>query len=244
MGSYLAHLESIYSAKAFIRKRRYVEHNFGRLLRPGMTVLEAGPGMGEFLSVLDGRGITDVDIVERDCGVAAYLAERYTVRNRWICPVEELAGVAGELRMYDLVYLSQILEHVRKEALAPVLNLLYAHLKPGGRIAAVVPNGGNPLCAVERYADFTHEGVFSPSSLRQLVEQAGLDGCRVDIEGFRIPPWPPVNWARISAQKITHLFLLALMVANGGNFSTLLHPNISLIIARPSQGGLSPAIGL
>ena len=234
MGSYLAHLESIYSTKAFDRKRRYIEHNFGHLLRPGMNVLEAGPGMGEFLSMLDGRGITDVDIIERDRDVAAYLAERYRVRNRWITPVEELAGVAGELGMYDLVYLSQILEHVRKDALAPVLNSLYTHLKPGGRIVAVVPNGGNPLCAVERYADLTHEGVFSPNSLRQLVEQAGLDGCRVEIEGFRIPPWPPVNWARIAVQKVVHLFLLGILVANGGNFTPLLHPNISLIITRPS----------
>jgi len=236
MGSYLAHLESIHSSKAFGRKLRYIEHNFGRLLRPGMTVLEAGPGLGEFLAVLNRRGISDIDIVERDAGVAGRLAQRFEVRNRWIMPLENLAAAAGELRRYDLIYLSQILEHVRKDALAPALGLLYAHLKPGGRIVAVVPNGGNPLCSVERYADLTHEGVFSPNALRQLVEQAGLEGCGIEIRGYRIPPSTPVNWIRIAAQKIVHGFLLALMAANGGNYCTLLHPNISLIVTRCVSG--------
>lgn len=165
--------------------------------------------------------------------MAARIRARYGIRKSWDVPLEDIGRVAAELGSYDLIYLSQVLEHVRKDALGSVLATLGAVLKPGGRLVAVVPNGGNPLCVVERYADLTHEGVFSPNSLRQLVDHAGLGDCQVDIRGYRMPLWPPVNVVRRIAQKVLHGLLLAVMLANGGNYCTILDPNISLILTRP-----------
>lgn len=235
MSGYVSHLERIYSPREFDRKTRYIEYNFGRLLAPGMSILEVGPGMGEFLEVMKRRGTSVVDVLERDPAVADRIRSRHGIRKCWVAALEDIGTIAGELAAYDLIYLSQVLEHVRKDALGVVLRTLHGSLKPGGRLVAVVPNGGNPLCAVERYADLTHECVFSPNSIRQLVEEAGLKGCQVEIRGYRMPLWPPINIVRRGAQKLLHGVLLAVMIANAGNYCTILEPNISLVLTRSRE---------
>jgi cyclopropane fatty-acyl-phospholipid synthase-like methyltransferase len=232
MGDYLQYLEGLYSSKTFARKARYIEHNFGAWLKSGQTALEVGPGLGEFLDVLRRHGITDVDIVERDEAVLRRVAARFPVNRSWRVAAEGIAAVQGELRRYDVIVLSQVLEHVRKDALCRLVRTLYGCLNPGGRILITVPNGGNPLSVVERYSDLTHENVFSELALRQLVDMAGIQDAEVVVQGYRIPPASFVNILRIALQKALHLLLRAVMVINGGAFFRILEPNICLVIRR------------
>jgi 2-polyprenyl-3-methyl-5-hydroxy-6-metoxy-1,4-benzoquinol methylase len=232
MSDYLRHLDGLYSSKTFARKLAYIEYNFGAYLVAGQTALEVGPGMGEFLAVLARHGITDVDVIERDAAVGRRVLDQFAVTRHWEVAAEQIASIRSELRRYDIIVLSQVLEHVRKEALGPLVNALYAQLKPGGRILITVPNGGNPFSAVERYADLTHETVFGEPALRQLVEMAGLANADLVIRGYRIPPVSLVNLLRIGLQKILHLCLLGVMMVNGGNYFRILTPNICLIVSR------------
>ncbi len=233
MESYLQHLEAQYSPQSSARKLQYIEHNFGPFLKPGLTALEAGPGFGEFIECLKRHGSTDVDVLDRDAGILQLLRSRYPLRNAWTVPLEQIAALEGVLRRYDLICLSEILEHVRKDAIVEVIRRLYACLKPGGAILIVAPNAGNPLCAVERYADFTHETAFSVNALRQILDLAGIPRETLSVSGYRIPPVSPVNLLRIVLQKLLHLCLWGIMVVNGANYSRLLQPNLCAVIRKP-----------
>jgi SAM-dependent methyltransferase len=233
MDNYRRHLEEQYSPKTSARKLQYIEYNFGKFLKPGLTVLEVGPGFGEFLEALKRHGITKADVIDRDEDILQYVAARYTIQNAWATSIEQIATIESSLRKYDIIYLSEILEHVRKEAIIDVVRRLYARLNPGGVILIVAPNAGNPLCAVELYADFTHEMAFSVNAFRQIVDAAGISPGHLAVFGYRIPPVTPLNLLRIALQKLLHLCLLWIMVINGANYSRILQPNLCAVIRRP-----------
>ncbi len=232
MADYLHYLETISTTRTFKQKLRRAKSNFGKYLRPGQTVLEVGPGMGEFLTLLARTGITDIDVIEQDATVGRHIAEHFKVNRNWALSIEDLNTIVDQLREYDVIMLLQVMEHVRKERLPEVLRLLHSRLKPGGHLIVVVPNAGNPLGIVELYADFTHQTLFTENSLRQLVAMADIKDCDIAIRGYRIPPDSPLNLLRLAAQKCLHALLLALLIANSGNYYRTLDPNICLILTR------------
>ena len=70
-GSYLSRLEGIYNKKSFQRKVDYIRYNFGPIIRnlktrKNISVLEVGPGKGEFIKYLHTCGIKDIDIRVKD----------------------------------------------------------------------------------------------------------------------------------------------------------------------------------
>lgn len=236
MASYLEYLQSISSsAKTADRKAAYLAHNFRALVSKGDEVLEIGPGIGDFLKFAVNRGVASIDVMDRDEAVLGYVVERFPIRKQWRAEAEELPSLERELGTYDVIFLLQVMEHIRRDSVVPFLQVLFRRLKPGGRIIITVPNGGNPLGLVERYSDFTHESLYSENSLRELVGIAGLEGAAVSIQGYRIPPTGVVNILRIIIQRVLHLALRLVMIANGGVFFSVYEPNITLVISRPGE---------
>ncbi len=244
MADYVSYLKNLYSEKTPRRKREYLIHNFGKYLRTGMTVLELGPGLGEFLDLLRSVGTTDIDIVDRDTGVLEHLKNTFQLSHAWLAHLESLETIDHELRQYDCIFMLQIMEHVRAEALVPMLKVLFRHLKPGGVLLITVPNGGNPLSIVERYSDITHVQLFSENSLKQLVQMCDLGSLpgsqraesapEVSVVGYCIPPQGIIGISRSIAQRMFHLFLKALLVVNGGVYFHRYEPNITLVVRKSS----------
>jgi 2-polyprenyl-3-methyl-5-hydroxy-6-metoxy-1,4-benzoquinol methylase len=232
MTDYLHYLDTISSSRTFKQKLNRARSNFGRYLRRGQTVLEVGPGKGEFLALLARTGITDVDIIEQDATICHHITSHFPITRNWSLPIENLNTVIDQLREYDVIMLLQVLEHVRREKLPDVMRLLHSRLKPGGHLIVVVPNGGNPLGVVERYADLTHQTLFTENSLRQLVAAADIEDCTIEISGYHIPRNSPVNLLRIAAQKCLHALMLTMLIVNGGNYYRTLDPNICLFLTR------------
>ena len=235
MNDYFQFLDTMYSSRTFKRKLCYIKYNFGRYLGPNKKALEIGPGMGEFITELSRQGTTTVDVVECDQRVMQHITKNHAVRRTWNVALENLESIAPELDRYDIIMCSQVLEHVRPEALCSVLRTLYASLVAGGVLIVVVPNGSNPLNMINLYNDLTHRGLFTERSLRQLAAMSEIPATSVKVTAYRIPPSTPLNLLRIVAQKILHLFLLLMLFANGGDYSMLLHPNLCLVIRRPQD---------
>jgi SAM-dependent methyltransferase len=233
MADYSDYLTRISSPDTFRRKGSWLKHNFGALFSAGQRVLEIGPGLGEFLNFIGERGLTNIDVVDRDSGVLDRVRASFPVRNAWACSAEDIASLDGELKEYDRIFLLQVMEHIETIHLQNFVRTLYAHLAPGGLIIITVPNGANPLGIVERYSDITHHNLFSENSLRELVELSGLPGAVCRIQGYRIPPVSLVDIVRIGLQRVFHLILKALLIVNGGVFFSIYDPNITLIIEKP-----------
>lgn len=230
--TYLQHLERMSDEGTWRRKLQYLRHNFDRDVARGQTVLELGPGRGEFVAYCVERGVAAVDVVDSDPRIAAAMAARPGVRKAWTAEAERLETIEPELGSYDRIVLLQVLEHLTKPAAVLLLRGLYRRLAPRGRILATVPNGANPLSVVERYSDFTHETLYSEESLRQLVEACELPGAVATVRGYRIPPVDTLNRLRIAVQWCLHVLLRAALLANGGVHFSRLEPNITLVLAR------------
>lgn len=232
MANYSEYLARISGPAAFDRKCKWLRHNFSAFFASGQRVLEIGPGRGEFLRFARERGCAFVDVVDRDDGVLKYVKSDQIVRHQWKCSAENIHELESELGEYDRIFLLQVMEHIETQHLQRFLVTLYSRLAPGGKIIITVPNGANPLSIVERYSDITHHNLFSENSLRELVELSDLPGAQCDVQGYRMPPAGIIDIARICVQRVLHLFLKVLLIANGGVFFSIYDPNVTLIVTR------------
>ncbi len=71
--------------------------------------------------------------------------------------------------------MSDVVEHLPREQVLPVLVAAGQRLAPDGRLVLRVPNLSNPLNLRTRYVDFTHQVGFWQESLGQVLRIAGLE---------------------------------------------------------------------
>lgn len=235
--SYLSRLEGVYNKRSFQRKVDYIKYNFGPIIRKlkikeDVSVLEVGPGKGEFIKYLHACGIKDIDIIDNDKSVLKSLGKNFNIINAHYS--DNIISVKNKLRRYDLIVLIQVLEHISPKVYFSVIKTLFSKLKNNGLILIVVPNANNPLGLVERYGDLQHQMAFTEQSLKDLIIGSAISNYDFDIKGYSIPPYDLVNVARVILQKLLHLFLLGLMIINGGTYFKTMNPNIALIIRKRS----------
>jgi len=145
-------------------------------------VLEIGPGAGDLLARLAGRGlaVTGVDTAE---------AARVACARR-LAPFPAgriLADLASADRDHDLLVALEVLEHIEDDrgALAGWIE----HLRPGGHVIVSVPAHRARWCATDRWAG--HVRRYDRADLTRLLDDAGLELETLWCYGF--------PWANISA---------------------------------------------
>lgn len=236
MKNYTNHLEQMYSQKSFGRKVDYIKYNFSEIFKDPKSsrfnVLEIGPGMGEFVHFLNEQKIVNIDVIDNDKSIATLITKKYKISNFYT--TQKIAALENKLHQYNLIVMIQVLEHLPINQYENVLRTLYRHLQKNGFLVIVVPNGNNPLGLIERYADLQHYNCFTEQSLRDLINYSGIKKYEYKIKGYEIPPYTAINIVRIILQKILHLFLLLIMIINGGNYFKVMTPNIMLIIKKTS----------
>ena len=227
-------MQELSNQKTSRRKKDYIDFNlkeyFKDLDLKSIKVLEVGPGMGEFEDYLNEREIVDIDIVDNDSSILNYVFKKNKIRKKYL--TKDILLIANNLRNYNFIFLMQVLEHIPKDKYHKVIKLLYAHLEKGGYLIIVVPNANNPLGLIERYGDLQHTGSFTEQSLKDLTSLSGIKNYEMEIRGYEIPPYDPLNILRIVLQKILHAILLGLMVINGGIYFKTMTPNIMLAIRK------------
>ena len=208
----------------------YVDYNFGQVIKnlpsKSCKILEIGPGMGEGVAYLNGRGFRNIDIVDNDKNVLAVVADRFDVDKKYC--VDDLTAIDDKAGKYDLVILIQVLEHLPLDQQAKIVGMLFSHLTKNGVMIIVVPNANNPLGMTERYGDLQHQNSFTQQSLVDLVENSKVKNCDYKITGFEIPPYSVLNLIRIVLQKLLHFVLFLIMIINGGVYFRIMTPNAVL----------------
>jgi len=234
MNNYIKHLEELSTSATLKRKKDYIDYNLKKCFKEigfkNIKVLEVGPGLGEFESYLNDRGVVDIDIVDNDKSILDYVSRKYQIKRMYL--TKDISLTEKKLGKYDLIFLMQVLEHLPVDKYVATIQLLYKHLVKGGFLVIVVPNANNPLGLVERYGDLQHTGSFTEPSLKDLITLSGIEDYLMEIKGYEIPPSNLLNLIRIFLQKILHTILLAIMIINGGLFFKTMTPNLSLIIKK------------
>jgi SAM-dependent methyltransferase len=165
----------------------------GAHLKPGMTILEVGCGIGYFTGELarSGAEIVAIDVSPELLEIARsnYSAPnvRYEIQNAY--------GLTYSDATFDSVVGSSVLHHLEIEA---AIRDMYRVLKPGGTIHFTEPNMLNPQIAIQKnipwikrkLGDSPDETAFFRWRLRRLLERTGYREVRIDPFDFLHPKTP------------------------------------------------------
>lgn len=187
--------------------RRQMDRTYGPYvsgLPAGSRVLDLGCGSGGLLYWLSlQRGIVP-------CGVDTSTSQ-IAVLRRALPDIETdcVDGLAFLLRHpgeFSVIFCTDVLEHVPgDDACLQWVEAARDALRPGGCFVCRVPNAANLLGGYSRYIDLTHVRSFTPHSLLQLIDAAGLERCAI------VPhrPGHPFGRIRMGVSTLLHrLFFL------------------------------------
>jgi O-antigen chain-terminating methyltransferase len=138
--------------------------------RDAGPVLDLGCGRGEFLALLreagvEARGIDlDPDMVAYAGGEGLHVEQADALAHLESLEDGSLGGI----------FAAQLLEHLPGPAVARLLELAAAKLRPGGQLVAETINPLSPLALRNYFADLTHAQPLVPETLELLARQAGF----------------------------------------------------------------------
>jgi cyclopropane fatty-acyl-phospholipid synthase-like methyltransferase len=154
----------------------------------GARILDLGCGNGAIIRVARQAGYSNIIGVDRSAEQVAD-AERLGIPGVRQGDLQDaIAGV--ETESLDAVITFDVIEHLAREELVPLVDEIHRALRTGGCWLVHVPNAESPFFGRIRYGDITHEQAFTQSSLGQLVRSSGFQrlGCYEDtpiIHGAR-----------------------------------------------------------
>lgn len=195
--THLAHRGKPATRKAFAKRYGKWDRQIGPYLPEDRqaAILDCGCGNGQIVAWLRDRGYelaTGVDGSIEEVEVARSL--EVPVEHGDFC--EALKQHDGDL---DFVIMRNVIEHFHKHEIVDMLQSLRTALKPGGKAWIQMPNGESPFGSRLRWADFTHETVFTPVSVRQVLGVCGLATHTIgpianSHKGWRRWRWRVVEW--------------------------------------------------
>ncbi|MBX3057492.1 MAG: class I SAM-dependent methyltransferase [Anaerolineae bacterium] len=135
------------------------------------VILEIGCGKGGFLSACQSLGYSHTHGLDISPEQVAF-CQQMGIEN--VVCADGLTYLKETAYQFDLVVMSDVLEHLPKEDVLPTLQAIHMKLKSGGRVLIKVPNMSNPFNIRSRYVDFTHETSFTTESLAQILRVTGF----------------------------------------------------------------------
>ena len=150
-----------------------LDHYYGELLPVENTslILDIGCGFGNFVHYLNKKGyknVVGVDVSPQQVETAESLG----IPNVKCAEAGEF--LSSKVSFYDCIIAIDLLDHLPKDDVVEFIQLMYASLKPGGRLIIQVVNGQSPFSGRLRYGDFTHQFALTSSSAGQLMRIAGF----------------------------------------------------------------------
>lgn len=161
-----------YIVSQFLKYSNFIGFNSSE--KRGFRTLDFGAGVGSLAVLWTETSGMSVDCFEIDP------QQREMIKNRGLNVVEKLDGFNEE---YDLVYSSNVLEHIENDFEA--LTTLASVIKPAGRIAIYVPAFSILFSELDRSVG--HYRRYSKKELKAKVQASGfrIIRCRyVDSVGF------------------------------------------------------------
>ncbi|HUG90000.1 MAG TPA: class I SAM-dependent methyltransferase [Planctomycetaceae bacterium] len=147
--------------------RHLYRHNYARLFpRKDLRVLEIGCGEGWFVKVLLENGIRDVTGIDLSPEDVAAGRDHFGLANLEVA--DALDYLCEHPASFDVIFAKDVLEHVERDSLCPLLTAVTEALRPGGTAVFQVPNMDWVMSPHERYMDLTHEVGFTRESLAEL----------------------------------------------------------------------------
>jgi 2-polyprenyl-3-methyl-5-hydroxy-6-metoxy-1,4-benzoquinol methylase len=133
-------------------------------------ILDVGCGSGFLLEWLQDRGYRNVHGIDLSTDQVKYCQSRGLALEEAeaLIFLEEHPGI-------DLVILTDILEHLRKDEAITLVSAAHKALNPGGALLIRTPNASSLIATTERWIDLTHELLYTEHSMHQLLRVCGFN---------------------------------------------------------------------
>jgi 2-polyprenyl-3-methyl-5-hydroxy-6-metoxy-1,4-benzoquinol methylase len=142
-------------------------------------ILDIGCGLGQNLFTFSkfGYGNTVGIDISSEC-VAFCEKKGFAVEK--ISAEEYLEDKAD---FFDLITIYHVVEHIKKEEIINFLKILRKALKVGGKLVVNIPNGNDAISGMHaRYVDITHEILYTPESMREILLLAEFEPKNIAIK--------------------------------------------------------------
>ena len=176
--SHYKHINKDFNSEAY--KKQILKY-FRPLLKKEDKILDIGSGTGFLLKVLEDEGYQKLWGVERDKFQFKESQKILKVSKLYNQDIFDFFKKTNQT--FNVIFMMDIIEHIPKERIIPLLKQAYSHLEKGGILILRNPNAESPLFAGRsRYADFTHEISFTQVSMRMILREAGFEDiiCKSD----------------------------------------------------------------
>jgi SAM-dependent methyltransferase len=219
--------ETLSASFAGLLERRMTTY---RSFRPSVdSVLEIGPGFGTTIEAFRGQGCSWVGM-EYDAGMADKMQRQgFPVVQGDFSAVSpnELLIELGHPEGFDLVFASQVFEHVTRPA--AFLNNAWACLKPGGLLHLDVPNNDG-LTARLRKANRRASGfgevvpphhlfAYGKDGMQRCLEQTGFSVKHVGAVRYDHPTWGLAHACIDQRKKFKAVWRVTGVGSLGGNLT-------------------------
>jgi SAM-dependent methyltransferase len=152
----------------------WLDHKFLPLLAGldrGAPILEIGCGSGGLLAYLGKRGFSHALGVDISAEQVALAHQRGVTAEQH----DALAYLAVNTAAFEAIVAVDVLEHFTRDELGYLTRHLFSALRPGARLIIQTANGAGLFPGQVIYGDLTHQTIFTPESLGQLLRFVGFD---------------------------------------------------------------------
>ncbi len=165
---------------------RYLNRKY---IRPDSKLLDLGAGYCNFINNIAAREKHALDLFSH---FKKYAAPGVVTHQQSCTELHRF-----QERDFDVVFASNLFEHLNREELLRTMYGLHKVLRPGGRLVLMQPNFS--LCYSTYFDDYTHVETFTHRSLADFVEAGGFRLVAVE------PRFMPVNMKSTLKLKLPKL---------------------------------------
>lgn len=136
-----------------------------------IKILDVACGNGYFIYFLQKQGYVNsagIDLGHEQLESAS----KAGVKN--LLKADLFEYLPQHLQSFDLIVANDIIEHLKKDEVLKFLDCIYASLKPNGQAIIATANAGSLFGSKAMYIDFTHEQIFTPTSISQVMRICGF----------------------------------------------------------------------
>jgi 2-polyprenyl-3-methyl-5-hydroxy-6-metoxy-1,4-benzoquinol methylase len=161
----------------FLLMERYFSKNYLKFLpvNKKSLIADLGCGMGHFLYFLKNLGYKNYIGVDISKECIEFCQEKKLARKRQLFSLNVKMFLQKDNRQFDVIVMNDLIEHIQKNKILSLLELIRKRLRVGGKLIVKTINSANPITgSSSRYLDFTHTVGFTEESLSQVLKMAGF----------------------------------------------------------------------
>jgi len=157
----------------YMRDEAYFKKNYLQFMpvNKSSSIIDVGCGLGTFLNFANNQGYTDIIGIDlSDENIAMCDSKGFVVEK-----ADAFTFLACRESTFDLIVFNDVIEHLEKQEIFNMLDIMRNALTVDGTLIIKAPNMANPYVgATSLSIDFTHQLCFTETSLRQVLLTIGF----------------------------------------------------------------------